>query len=143
MKTTNLKALFLCLSALWCGGMTLCAESGFQVVANEGVAARGLDKTALKDLFLGKTTYWEGGQAVSIVVVSDKTDSALQEATGMSASQFKTHWQRLAFSGRGKLPKEVDSAEKALALVADTKGAVALLPTDAVPKGVKKIELKP
>jgi ABC-type phosphate transport system substrate-binding protein len=112
------------------------------VVANEGVAASSLDAGALKDIYNGKTMYWDGGQAIVIVVVDGKTDAALKDASGMDASQFKTFWQRLAFSGRGTQPKKVDDVAKALEIVASTKGAVALLPADAELKGVKKIDLK-
>jgi hypothetical protein len=129
-------------TAFWFGTAALFAQSGADVIAHEGVKTSTLDKAALKDILVGKTAYWEGGQAVVIVVLAEKTDAALQDLTGMSASQFRTHWQRLAFSGRGKQPKEADSIDKLLALVADNKGAVALIPAGTALKGVKKIELK-
>ena len=78
------------------------AQTTFELVVSESVKATSLDKAALKDLLLGKTPYWDGGQPVEIVILSDKTEPALKEITGMSGSQFKTHWQRLTFSGRGK-----------------------------------------
>jgi ABC-type phosphate transport system substrate-binding protein len=112
------------------------------VIANEGVATASLDAAALKDIYNGKTMYWDGGQAIAIVVVDGKTDAALKEASGMDASQFKTFWQRLAFSGRGTPPKKADDAAKAVDLVASTKGAIALVPSDTELKGVKKIDVK-
>ena len=129
-------SLFLCLTA-----ERLIAES-FDVVANESVKVESLDKAALKDILLGKTAYWDGGQAVTVIIVTEKTDAALLEITGMSASQFKTHWQRLTFSGRGKQPKETDSPEKLASLVASTKGAVALIPAGTPLQSAKKIDLK-
>ena len=77
-----------------------------------------------------------------IVVAGDKTDAALQEASGMGASQFKTHWQRLGFSGRGQPPQTADDVEQASALVGSTKGAVAIVPAGTDVKGVKKIDIK-
>jgi hypothetical protein len=74
--------------------------------------------------------------------MTDKTDAALEETSGMSGSQFKTHWQRLTFSGRGKQPKEADAADKVVSIVAETKGAIALVPVGTALKGVKKIEVK-
>ena len=124
------------------GGFRLLAQTGADVVVNSGVAANSLDKAALKDILLGKTAYWEGGQAITIVVLTEKTDAALQETTGMSAGAFKTFWQRLTFSGRGKQPKEADSVEKLLAMVAENKGAVALVPAGTPLAGVKKLEVK-
>jgi ABC-type phosphate transport system substrate-binding protein len=112
------------------------------IIVNNDVAATSLDKAALKDILIGKTTYWPGGQAITIVVLADKTDAALQDITGMSASQFKTHWQRLVFSGRGQQPKQFDDEAKLLAQVASSKGAIALVPAGTDIKGAKKIELK-
>jgi ABC-type phosphate transport system substrate-binding protein len=129
--------LLCCLS-----GCSLLAQSSADVVANASVSTSSLDKGALKDILLGKTAYWEGGQAIIIVVLPGKTDEALQESTGMSASAFKTFWQRLTFSGRGKQPKEVDSVEKLLATVAESKGAMAFVPAGTTLNGVKKITIK-
>lgn len=112
------------------------------IIANESVSAASLDAGALKDIYNGKTMYWDGGQPVVIVVLDGKTDAALKDASGMDASQFKTFWQRLAFSGRGTPPKKVDDTAKAVELVASTKGAIALVPADAALSGVKKIDLK-
>ena len=118
------------------------ALEGAVVIANDSVPVTSLSADALKDIYTAKTTYWDGGQAVVIVVVADKTDAALKEASGMDASQFKTFWQRLAFSGRGKQPQKVDDTAALVAAVASTKGAIAIAPADADLKGVKKIEVK-
>ena len=112
------------------------------VIANSGVAADSLSADALKNIYTAKTKYWDGGQAIVIAVLPDKTDAALQQASGMEASQFKTFWQRLAFSGRGQEPKSAADAAALVSLVAATKGAIAIVPADAALTGVKKIEIK-
>ena len=141
MKLNSIKSVILA-TTLMCGCTASLFAQSADVIVNPEVKASTIDKNALKDIFLGKTAYWEGGQAVSIIVLTDKTDAALQETTGMSSSQFKTHWQRLTFSGRGKQPKEADSPEKLMALVASTKGAVALIPSGTPLQGAKKLEIK-
>jgi ABC-type phosphate transport system substrate-binding protein len=112
------------------------------VVANESVPVTSLDAGALKDIYAGKTMYWDGGAAVVIVVAGDQANAALEAASGMNPSAFKTHWQRLGFSGRGQPPKKADDVDKALALVASTKGAIAVVPAGTEAKGVKKLEVK-
>ena len=112
------------------------------VIVNGDTAVTSLDAGALKDVFTGKTTYWTGGQAVVIVTAGDKADAALEQASGMNASAFKTFWQRLAFSGRGQQPKKADDAAAAVALVAATKGAVCVVPAGTELKGVKQVEIK-
>jgi ABC-type phosphate transport system substrate-binding protein len=141
MKSFLAKAGLL-LAVLLAGILPVRALDGAIVIANSGVAADSLSADALKDIYSGKTKYWDGGQNIVIVVINDKTDAALQQASGMEASQFKTFWQRLAFSGRGQEPKHVDDAAAAVALVAGTKGAIALVPADTAVNGVKKVEIK-
>jgi ABC-type phosphate transport system substrate-binding protein len=118
------------------------ALDGFVVVANENAPASSLTVAQLKDIYTGKTTYWEGGQAIVIVYIGDKTDAALKEVSGMDSSAFKTFWQRLAFSGRGQQPKKVEDTAAALAIVSSTKGAITIVPASVDLKGVKKVELK-
>lgn len=140
MKSFSLKIGLVC-AALISLSSEAFALDGAVVVVNEGVPVTSLSASALKDILNGKTTYWEGGQNVTIAF-SEKTDAALKEASGMDASQFKTFWQRLAFSGRGQQPKKVDDSAALVALVASTKGAIAIVPADAELKGVKKLEVK-
>jgi len=138
MKSSLLKVGWLC-AVLAIGAFRALALDGAVVIANTGVAADSLSAEALKDIYTGKTKYWDGGQAIIIAVLPDKTDAALQQACGMDTSSFKTFWQRLAFSGRGQEPKKADDAAAVVALVAATKGAIAIVPADAALNGVKKI----
>jgi ABC-type phosphate transport system substrate-binding protein len=125
MKSLSLKLSLLCL-VLTVGSFRALALDGAIVIANNSLAADSLSADALKDVYTAKTKYWDGGQNIVIVVLNDKTDAALQQASGMEASQFKTFWQRLAFSGRGQEPKKADDAAAVVALVAATKGAIAI-----------------
>jgi hypothetical protein len=77
-----------------------------------------------------------------VVLPDGAVDAALQKVSGMNPSQFKTHWQRLGFSGRGQPPKKADSASDLVSTVASTAGALALAPAGADLSGVKQIEVK-
>ncbi len=142
MKSQMLKFGLLCALVLGLGALRAEALDGAVVIANSSVAAASLSADALKDIYTGKTKYWDGGDAIVIAVLPDKTDAALQQASGMDSSSFKTFWQRLAFSGRGQEPKKADDAAGLVALVAATKGAIAIAPADATLTGVKKIDIK-
>ena len=143
MKTFSLKIGLVCLALLpLAGAARAAALEGVVVIANEGVPVDSISAAALKDIYVGKTKYWEGGQSVVIVVLADSNDAALKQASGMDASQFKTFWQRLVFSGRGQLPRKAEDGASLVALVAATKGAIALAPADAALSGVKTLEIK-
>ncbi|MGD0413366.1 MAG: hypothetical protein ABSC18_16870, partial [Verrucomicrobiota bacterium] len=141
MKMISLKIGLVC-AVLLMGAVQAAPIGGSVVIANKEVPVDSLSATELKDIYTGKTAYWQGGQSVVIVVLSGKTDAALKEVSGMDASQFKTFWQRLVFSGRGQLPKKAEDADSLVALVAANKGAIALVPADAGLKDVKILDVK-
>jgi ABC-type phosphate transport system substrate-binding protein len=141
MKKISMKIGLVC-AALLAGALGAAPIEGSLVIANKDVPVDSLSAAALKDIYTGKTTYWQGGQSVVIAVLANNTDAALKEASGMDASQFKTFWQRLVFSGRGQLPKKAEDAASLVALVASTKGAIALVPADAGLKDVKVLDVK-
>lgn len=133
----GLLAVFVVTSAFRAGAL-----EGAIVIANPNVAVDSLTADALRDIYTARTKYWANGQAIIIVLLPGKTDAALQQASGMDGSQFKTFWQRLTFSGRGSEPKKVADAAALVALVASTKGAIALVPADAALTGVKEITIQ-
>src|SRR6266850_6699639 len=139
---SKLLTLGLLSAVVWLGINRSLALEGAVVIANESVPMNSISPDDLKDIYNAKTAYWQGGQTIVIIVLADKTNSALKDVSGMDASHFKTFWQRLAFSGRGKLPQKLDDASAVVTLVASTRGAIALVPLDTDLKGVKKLEVK-
>jgi len=133
----GLLAVFVVISAF-----RAMALDGAIMIANPNVAADSLTADALRDIYTARTKYWANGQAIIIVLLPGKTDAALQQASGMDGSQFKTFWQRLTFSGRGSEPKKAGDVAALVALVASTKGAIALVPADAALSGVKEITIQ-
>src|SRR5450432_1017989 len=138
MKSIILKIGLICVTLL-AGALPVAALEGVVIIANEGVPVDSISAAALKDIYIGRTTYWADGQSVDITVlvnqITDKTDVALAEVSGMDASHFKTFWQRMVFSGRGQEPDKANDVAAVVAHVASTKGAIAIVPADAVLNG--------
>jgi ABC-type phosphate transport system substrate-binding protein len=132
----------LMVSYLVAGTLSALALDGAMLIVNPGVVTDSLSAKELKDIYTAKTKYWDDGQAIIIVVIPDKTDAALEQASGMDGNQFKTFWERLAFSGRGSEPERAGDTAALVAFVASTKGAIALVPADAALAGVKQIKIK-
>lgn len=140
MKTRILKLAAIAMVILAGVGSVRALDGA--VIANASSPATSLTADELKNILTGKTKYWDGGEAIVIVYVDKGADAALKEASGMTPSAFKTFWQRLAFSGRGQAPKKANDVAAAVALVSSTKGAMAVVTSDAPADGVKKIEIK-
>ena len=144
--TWQMSALFvriiLIIGLLSTGTLRAGEPAGVVLIANEGVRVERISAAALKDIYTGRMTYWADGQNIVLAVLADQTDAALKEVSGMDASQFKTFWRRVVFSGRGQQPKRSEDASTLVALVAATKGAIALVPEGIPLKGVKMVEVK-
>ena len=145
MNNFYLKIGLVCV-ALLAGAWPAAALDGVVIIVNKSVAADRINDAALKDIYTGRTTYWADGQSVKLAVLDDqivdKTDAALEEISGMDTSRFKTFWQRMVFSGRGQMPKEIGDTAALVAYVASTKGAIAIVLADADLKGVKTLKVK-
>ncbi|MBK1880273.1 hypothetical protein [Pelagicoccus mobilis] len=100
-----------------------------------------VDTDALTAYLIGKRKFWESGSEVTIAVLKDNADStaALEQYTKMNDSRFKSHWQRLAFSGRGTMPKQFSDPAALVAFVKVNKGAIGLLDTSTDLSSVKKV----
>ncbi len=100
-----------------------------------------VDGDALTAYLIGKRKFWEGGSEVVIAVLKDDADAsgALEQFTKMNDSRFKSHWQRLAFSGRGTMPKQFSDPAALVAFVKVNKGAIGLVTDTADLSSVKKV----
>ena len=127
------------LGVLLFAGLQLASAFDGLVIAHESAPITRISKDELKNIFTGKTKYWEGGEAIVIIYVDKVADEVLQSACGMNSSAFKTFWQRLAFSGRATPPKKADDVAGAIALVKSTKGAIAVVPGNAAADGARQI----
>lgn len=146
MKSISLKIGLVC-AVLFTGALPAAALDGVVVIVNKSVTMDSISAAALKDVYIGRTTYWPGGQSVKLAVlddqITDQTDAALEEVSGMdSTSQFNAFWRRMVFSGRGQMPQKIGDTAALMAYVAATKGAIAIVLADADLKGIKILEIK-
>ncbi len=137
MKTL-IKSLAIAASVLVSASMIHAAPA--VVVNSENGDA--VDADTLSAYLIGKRKFWEGGSEVVIAYLKDDADAneALQKFTKMDDSRFKSHWQRLAFSGRGTMPKQFSDPAALVDFVKANKGAIGLLSDTADLSGVKKVD---
>jgi hypothetical protein len=98
------------------------------VLINPALAGETLDGERVRDMLLGRITTWNDGTAVTIVLVDDRaTDTRLEALVGRDRQRLLRGWKRLVYSGSGVMPHEVPSLAEAVALIARTPGALALV----------------
>lgn len=115
------------------------------VVAHPDVQEQELDKATLGSLLLGHKQKWADGAKVVIVMpqASDDLEVFLKGVIGKTPGQFDMHWKRLVFTGKGLMPKTVETAAGVVADVRLTRGAIGLVPAGTKTDGVKVLPLTP
>lgn len=125
MKRLRKTGLFVCLLLL---GQMVSLGLAADIVANPRNSEK-LDEESLKLMLTGKEKFWESGSEVKIAFLKSdpRIDELLTRYSGMTSNKFKNHWQRIAFSGRGKMPKTFARSEDLIAYVKANKGAIAIV----------------
>ena len=120
--------------------LTLPAMAEVVVVANPKAAEASMTKDQVAQFFLGKST--------SMTPI-DQPESAptraefYKKVTDKDASQVKSLWSKLVFTGKATMPKEVpDSAAVKKAVAADPK-AIGYIEKSAVDGSVKVLYTAP
>lgn len=120
--------------------ITAFAETSVIVSVNNGNAS--IDKNTISKIFLGKSkSFPDGSQALPI----DQNDGAAARESfnsnvlGKSASQLKSYWSRLIFTGKGTPPKQSGSDSDVKALVSNNPNMIGYIDSSAVDSSVKVV----
>lgn len=98
--------------------LSLNAHAGSVIVHPSNAAA--LDNGAIKKIFLGKSKSFPGGGSAVPVSLAEGTAGTTAFNKGIiskSASQLKSYWAKLVFTGKATPPKTVDNDAEMIALI--------------------------
>jgi hypothetical protein len=114
------------------------------VIVNKDNQVTNLTMAELREILLGKRASWKGAQ--KIMVLLPNGGSPEREATlrlvDMNDSSYKQYWLERTTAGEGTgTPAAVSSSGVALSLVAETPGAIAVVPLADVRDSVKVIKI--
>ena len=102
------------------------------LVGNPDGGVVALDRTQVINIYMGRFKKLPSGITAFPLDLADSRAEFYQLLVGKSPAEINSYWARLVFSGRGSPPRQVDSTEELLAIIADTKGAIGYLPRSAV-----------
>jgi ABC-type phosphate transport system substrate-binding protein len=136
----HMKAIIKTACAIAAVSLALPAMAEVVVVVNPKAAESSMTKDQVAQFFLGKS---------SAMTPVDQPESAAirgefyKKVTDKEASQVKSLWSKLVFTGKATMPKEVaDSAAVKKAVAADPK-AIGYIEKSAVDASVKVIFTAP
>lgn len=113
------------------------------LVVNPSVTAKSLTDDALKDIYLGKTSIWDDGTKIVVVVLKDgPSNDALMRRLNKSPQQFLSSWKKLVFTGKGAMPEIVTTDQALVDYVAKTPGAIGFIDKEKLQDGVKALTVQ-
>lgn len=126
------RSMFYAMSLLSAGMV----QAEIVVIAGANSPVGSLSRDQSSDIFLGKSK--------SAIPLDQPESSPLREefysrVTGKSASQAKSHWSKLSFTGKGTPPMEGRNSEDIKKQVADNPRLVGYIEKSAVDSSVKVI----
>jgi ABC-type phosphate transport system substrate-binding protein len=115
-----------------------------KVVANFSVAASGISVEELRGIFLVTKTSLSDGEHVEPVLLRSGAahDEFLRRYVGKSETALETYYRTLVFTGKGFMPKALDSDAELVAYIARTKGAIGYVSAATPAYGVKVLAVK-
>lgn len=137
-----MKARILSVMVLAMAISAFASAADFKVIVNDSVPVTSLTKKAVSDLFLKKTTKWEGGSPVFPV---DQLESTVvrqgfsKSVHGKAVAAIKSHWNQQIFSGREVPPVEKRSDAEVVSFVRSTPGAIGYVAEGAATSGVRVV----
>jgi ABC-type phosphate transport system substrate-binding protein len=121
---------------------SLADDVKLKVIVHPDNPITSVSRGFLRDVFLKKSTEWDGGEGILPVDLSWRfaerrvfTEQVLQK----TAAQVKAYWNQQIFSGKGVPPPEADSPRSVIDYVLANPGAVGYIPANTDPAGAKVI----
>lgn len=113
--------------------------SDVKIIGNVSVRADSISPSEIKSVFLLQRRTLKDGSAV--VPVLEKSGAAhetfLRHYLDRGSEEIRTYYQGLVFTGKGSMPKELNSDAEVVAYVAKTKGTIGYVSGSASTEGVK------
>ena len=113
---------------------THCARAEVVVVAGSKSTASPLSKEQVSDAFMGKTPAFS---PLDLAESSPLRDEFYSKVLGKSASQMKSYWSKMAFTGKGTPPREGASSTEVKKMLAADNTLLGYIDKSAVDASVK------
>jgi hypothetical protein len=130
-RPVRASALALALAASM---LALPAAAQIVVVASAKSGAGTFSKEQVSDVFMGKNTSFT---PVDLAESSPLRDDFYGKVVGKSASQMKSYWAKMAFTGKGTPPREAASSGEVKKILAGDATLVGYIEKAAVDSSVK------
>lgn len=144
--TRSMKALQALISAgLALVSVASVAAGDVKVIANSSVTTDFVSAGELKRIFLLQTKKLKDGCVVEPVLQKRGTvhDTFAREFLDRDGEEIRTYYHGAVFTGKGSMPREVNSDAEMVSYVANTRGAIGYVSGGANTDGAKVLAVIP
>lgn len=122
-------------------GLGIAQAADLAVVVNPKAGVDSLSPDQIANIFLGKSTSFPNGAAVTPVDQNDGPvrDEFNTKALKKDSAGVKAHWAKMQFTGKGQPPKEVGGSSDVKKAVAGNPSAIGYIEKSAVDGSVKVV----
>ncbi|MFO7559209.1 MAG: substrate-binding domain-containing protein [Desulfobacterales bacterium] len=112
------------------------------VIANKNIPENSLSNSEIKKISLGKIVKWPDNTPVHFVTLEgDIHREFLKTYIKRSTSQYKNHWRKMIFTGKGCEPKCFKTEAELIQYVSQTDGAIGYIGQRTGTENVKVLEV--
>jgi TonB family protein len=112
-----------------------------KVIANPSVGVESISVAELKGIFLLQRKALKDGNSVEPVLQKSGPthDAFLHQYLNRDSEEIRIYYQGLVFTGKGSMPKQLESDADVVAYVARTRGAIGYIGSTSPTEGVRVI----
>ncbi len=110
-----------------------CAE--MLVIGNIDSEVTTLTKKQVQAIFMGRTHSFPNNQRALPLDELEMREEFYKKLTNRSIKQINAYWARLEFSGRATSPREVDDQQAVIAVIKNSKNAIAYIDSEELVEG--------
>jgi TonB family protein len=127
------------------GSGVLAFAGNVKVIVNPSVRTDSISPEELRAVFLlQRRTLKDGSSVIPVLQKGGATHEAfLREFLNRESEELRTYYQGLVFTGKGSMPKELNSDSEVVNYVALTKGTMGYVSSSANTEGVKVLVVFP
>lgn len=134
-------------SLLFCVGALLAAPAAtaaadYVVIVNPKSAVEKLTRDEVINIFMGRNRKLPSGLnalPVDLAVPMLAKDQFYASLVGKSAQEVNSYWARLMFTGQASPPRQAESEEEVLEIVASLRGGIGYIDRKKLNKQVKVV----
>jgi len=115
------------------------AAGGLVVVVNADSGVEKLTREEAVNIFMGRFKKLSSGIAALPVDEARAKAAFYRSLVGKELPEIQSYWARLVFSGQGSPPRQMDSAEDVIDIVANNRGAIGYVDRSSVNRRVKVV----